>query len=155
MKAAKEALKAGKEALEMEKAALFQTVVAKTVVPSGVDPKSVLCEFYKAGKVRRAGAHCVPKETAIALLAPLCWLHRGAQCSESSSVFLPVRLCRAVRARQQVQVQPRHGAGEERAQDFAVRGSARRQGGRHDRPVGHGKAGQGRRQQDQGKAAAH
>ena len=52
MKAAKDALKAGKEALEMEKAALFQTVVAKTIVPSGVDPKSVLCEFYKAGKVR-------------------------------------------------------------------------------------------------------
>ena len=52
MKAAKDALKAGKEALEMEKAALFQTGVAKTVVPSGVDPKSVLCEFYKAGKVR-------------------------------------------------------------------------------------------------------
>ena len=42
-------------ARELEKSAWLGTtvdVVAKTVVPSGVDPKSVLCEFYKAGKVR-------------------------------------------------------------------------------------------------------
>lgn len=57
LKAAKEAMKANKEAMEMEKAALFKSVVNKTVVPAGVDPKSVVCEFYKAGKCVR-GAKC-------------------------------------------------------------------------------------------------
>jgi len=40
LKAAKEAMKASKEAAEMEKAALFKSVVNKTVVPTGADPKS-------------------------------------------------------------------------------------------------------------------
>jgi hypothetical protein len=57
LKAAKEAMKIAKEQAEMEKAALFRTAVAKTVVPHGVDPKSVLCEFFKAGKCVR-GAKC-------------------------------------------------------------------------------------------------
>lgn len=56
-KAMKEANKIMKEQAEMEKAALFRTAVAKTVVPQGVDPKSVLCEFFKAGKCVR-GAKC-------------------------------------------------------------------------------------------------
>jgi len=56
-KAMKEAAKAAKEAAEMEKAALFKSVVNKTVVPQGADPKSVLCEFFKAGKCAR-GANC-------------------------------------------------------------------------------------------------
>jgi hypothetical protein len=53
LRAAKEAMKFSKEAAELEKAALFKSVVNKTVVPQGVDPKSVLCEFYKAGKCVR------------------------------------------------------------------------------------------------------
>lgn len=52
-KAAREQLKAAKEAQAMEQAALFKTVVSKTVVPQGVDPKSVVCEFFKAGKCVR------------------------------------------------------------------------------------------------------
>ena len=57
LKAAKEAMKIAKEQAEIEKAALFRTAVAKTVVPQGVDPKSVLCEFFRAGKCVR-GAKC-------------------------------------------------------------------------------------------------
>lgn len=38
---------------EKQKAALFGTVVNKQVIPLGVDPKSVLCEFFKAGKCVR------------------------------------------------------------------------------------------------------
>lgn len=51
--AMKAQMKAAKEAAELEKSALFKTVVNKTVVPVGVDPKSVVCEFFKAGKCVR------------------------------------------------------------------------------------------------------
>ena len=40
-----------------EAAALFKTVIPETKVPVGVDPKSVLCEFFKAGKCQK-GDRC-------------------------------------------------------------------------------------------------
>jgi len=49
----KEAEKQAKEMAKKEQEALFKPVVNKTVVPAGVDPKSVVCEFYKAGKCMR------------------------------------------------------------------------------------------------------
>ena len=42
--------KKAQEAAKKEAAELFKTVVNETKVPIGVDPKSVLCEFFKAGK---------------------------------------------------------------------------------------------------------
>ena len=49
--------KKAQEAAKKEQAELFKTVIAETKVPPGVDPKSVLCEFFKAGKCSK-GAKC-------------------------------------------------------------------------------------------------
>ena len=47
---AKEAERKAREEAKKEQAALFKTVIPETKVPAGVDPKSVLCEFFKVGK---------------------------------------------------------------------------------------------------------
>ena len=46
-----------REEAKKEQAALFKTVIPDTKVPVGVDPKSVLCEFFKAGKCQK-GDRC-------------------------------------------------------------------------------------------------
>ena len=51
-KKAKLDAKKAQEQAKKEAAELFKTVVNETKVPIGVDPKSVLCEFFKVGKVR-------------------------------------------------------------------------------------------------------
>jgi hypothetical protein len=52
-KAARSAFKQAKAMEEMEQQKLFGFVVNKTHVPFGVDPKTVVCEFFKAGKCVR------------------------------------------------------------------------------------------------------
>ena len=46
-----------REEAKKEQAALFKTVIPETKVPVGVDPKSVLCEFFKVGKCQK-GDRC-------------------------------------------------------------------------------------------------
>ena len=64
-KAKLDAKKAAEQA-KKEAAELFKTVVNETKVPVGVDPKSVLCEFFKVGKVRE------PHRTAAPHLPDVC-----------------------------------------------------------------------------------
>lgn len=49
--------KADEEKRRKEEAALFNPVQATQKVPFGVDPKTVLCEFFKAGRCEK-GSKC-------------------------------------------------------------------------------------------------
>lgn len=53
----KAAEKAAKERQQMENAALFKTVIVQPKVPLGVDPKSIVCEFFKAKQCSK-GERC-------------------------------------------------------------------------------------------------
>ena len=53
----KAAEKAAKERQQMETAALFKTIVVQPKVPLGVDPKSIVCEFFRAKQCSK-GERC-------------------------------------------------------------------------------------------------
>ena len=70
-----------REEAKKEQAALFKTVIPETKVPVGVDPKSVLCEFFKAGKSDRNTTTLAPR------LDPQTTYPHPGMCSSSCSLL--------------------------------------------------------------------
>ena len=121
-----------------ELAALLRAAVKQPKLEAGVDPKSVLCEFFKAGVCEKGACPTFVTRFLEKPDAVTAYDRCGISPSREATLTPLSTMQSAILRRRQVQVQPRPHHRAQGGQGQHLRGQARHQGGGQDGGLGPG-----------------